>query len=237
MSRPFTLLFVLFFIGCTSFTNTLIDGMFVTSTEDGYTIAGTVYKSHHSQFRSDEAVLLIHSLGNSQSEWTPEYISGLQYNFTLVTMDLRGHGSSSGVLSQLTAEDYPNMILDVKAVVSYLKAHGITKISIIGSDLGANLALTYAVTDNDVKKLLLISPTQETKGVATLEPLRKYKGELYIFMSRDYQKDWDYGLYMRDKFTGEKKLRLVENGGHGAESFLQNRFEDTLLFTDTFLRR
>jgi len=112
--------------------------------------------------------------------------------FATVSFDLRGHGGSirrpNGVfvsIEELSERDYNGMNFDVKAVIEIFKEYfHVNKVYLIGSDIGASLAVAYAVKDKDVKGLILISPNFETAIPFPVEFLEKYveRGGKAIFI-------------------------------------------------------
>ena len=119
-----------------------------------------------------------------------------------VTVDLRGHGESKmafdygDVPYELDAnhfrrEDFQDMVLfDLETVRSFLVAENdagrlnLNKLCLVGSGMGANLALTWAARDwavpplaarkqgQDVKALVLLSPRRNFRGLSSVEPLK-----------------------------------------------------------------
>jgi pimeloyl-ACP methyl ester carboxylesterase len=120
----------------------------------------------------------------------------------VVTVDLRGHGDSKtafnadGSLDELDATqfgvaDFEDMVLlDLEAVRAFLLARNdagqlnLNKLCIVGAGMGANVALAYAVHDwsvpdlaarkqsQDVKALVLLSPTRVFHGLSSAEALK-----------------------------------------------------------------
>lgn len=120
----------------------------------------------------------------------------------VVNVDLRGHGDSktafddAGGAVELDANgfkvgDFQDMVLyDLEAVRAFLLAENdagrlnLNKLCLVGTGMGANVALTYAARDwaipplaarkqgQDVKALVLISPRRSFKGLVAAEPLK-----------------------------------------------------------------
>ena len=119
----------------------------------------------------------------------------------VVTVDLRGHGESkTAVDGDLAVEldaahfqvgDYHDMVLfDMEAVRAFLVAENdagrlnLNKLCIVGAGMGANVALAFAARDwsipplaarkqgQDVKALVLLSPTRTFHGLSSIEPLK-----------------------------------------------------------------
>ncbi len=120
----------------------------------------------------------------------------------VVTVDLRGHGQSKtafdddGLPVELDAnrfqlEDYQDMVLyDLEAVRAFLVERNdagelnLNKLCLVGAGMGANVALAYAAHDwavpnlaarkqgQDVKALVLLSPTRVFHGLSATDALK-----------------------------------------------------------------
>jgi pimeloyl-ACP methyl ester carboxylesterase len=133
----------------------------------------------------------------------------------VVTVDLRGHGQSKtafdadGLPAELDASrfqlpDFEDMVLyDLEAVRSFLVERNdagelnLNKLCIVGAGMGANVALNYAARDwaipnlmarkqgQDVKALVLLSPTRMFHGLSSIEPLKfpPIQQQLSVFLA------------------------------------------------------
>jgi pimeloyl-ACP methyl ester carboxylesterase len=120
----------------------------------------------------------------------------------VLTVDLRGHGESktafddAGGAVELDASgfklgDFQDMVVyDLEAVRAFLLAENdagrlnLNELCIVGTGMGANVALTYAARDwaipplaarkqgQDVKALALISPRRSFNGLVAADPLK-----------------------------------------------------------------
>ena len=124
-------------------------------------------------------------------------------SLAVITVDLRGHGGSTRLTlpsgeskeldaSKLRKQDYLNMIRhDMEAVRKHLIAENndgklnLNKLTIIGSGMGATIALNWSAQDwsmprlatgkqgQDVKALVLVSPRSTFKGIAVRDALKQ----------------------------------------------------------------
>lgn len=133
----------------------------------------------------------------------------------VVTVDLRGHGQSKtafdvdGLPVELDASrfgqaDFEDMVLyDLEAVRAFLVERNdagelnLNKLGIVGAGMGANVALNYAARDwaipnlmarkqgQDVKALVLLSPTRMFHGLSSIEPLKfpPIQQQLSVFLA------------------------------------------------------
>ncbi len=123
-------------------------------------------------------------------------------SFAVVTVDLRGHGDSTQQTllngnkreldaAKLTREDYLAMVLyDLPAVRAFLRDKNdagklnLNKLSLLGSGMGASIAVNWAAVDwsfpplavqkqgQDVKALILVSPQWKWKAIPMQDALR-----------------------------------------------------------------
>jgi len=127
------------------------------------------------------AILLVHGLGQSRQVWTALATLLQQNGIGVLTIDLRGHGSSlrrfSGNTPRLMnyrsfrPRDFHEMLMDVNAAIDWLRQHRDVdnkRIGIIGSSVGASIALRYAQHDDELASLILFSPgLNDPRGLRT----------------------------------------------------------------------
>ena len=159
----------------------------------GEDIILSVYYSEVS-FQPKALIVIIPGFREIYSMWNatglPQELA--RKGFATVSFDLRGHGGSirrpNGVfvnIEELSERDYNGMNFDVRAVIGIFKEYfHVNKVYLIGSDIGASLAVAYAVKDKDVKGLILISPNFESAITFPVEFLEKYieRGGKAIFI-------------------------------------------------------
>ncbi|MFH1714750.1 MAG: alpha/beta fold hydrolase [Elusimicrobiota bacterium] len=141
--------------------------------EDGLNIAGDLYLPEN----NNRTFILLHGYGGDREDWASFAQELEEKGFGYLALDLRGHGAS--VSKGYTYEqfdksmeysEWQKMIRDIEFAVDFLveqKNVKHKKIGIIGSDIGANLALRYAVTDAKVQPVIMISPGMDYLGIGT----------------------------------------------------------------------
>ena len=144
---------------------------------DGVSIAGEYFETAS---RPAPAVVLVHMLSRSKSDWgvLPDRIRDA--GMTALTIDLRGHGQSSG-----SAQSLSEMVQDVRAAVQWLAARPNVRgdaIAVVGASLGASLAL-LAAADSPVRAVGAISPSIDYRGLRTDTALIKRLGARSIWLS------------------------------------------------------
>ena len=113
------------------------------------------------------AVLLLHGYGEDRSVWKEFSKQLIDRGWAVMTLDLRGHGESrmkNGIPIQLApawrtnAREFP---LDLDPALDWLKARPRVdgrKIVVIGSDIGADLALIASGRFPEVRTVVAINP-------------------------------------------------------------------------------
>ena len=176
------------------------------TTKDGVELEITYYAS--SEGKQAVPVVLLHDFKESRAVFN-SLAESLQApegedaaSLAVVTVDFRGHGDSKTVRSpggrtfqldaaRLQTPDFQAMVaFDMEAVRKFLVTKNdagelnLNKLCIVGSGLGANVALYWAARDwsapplavgkqgQDVKALVLVSPYWNYRGLALAEPLR-----------------------------------------------------------------
>ncbi len=130
-------------------------------TKDGKQLAAT---EHRLSTTGDGApgVLLIHQFNSDQSQWAPYLPALLERGLIVLTLDLRGHGASDpadGAL-QVILNDPAQAPLDVAAGLARLTgASGAdpSRIAVIGTSIGANLACVASANGYGVKVPVAVS--------------------------------------------------------------------------------
>lgn len=94
-----------------------------------------------------------------------------QGGFSVIAIDLRGHGASEGNWRSFSPREFNAVVLDVKAAKDYLISRGVKpgRMGIVGASIGANIALRYAAEDGEIKTVVLLSPGLNYRGVAIEE--------------------------------------------------------------------
>lgn len=154
------------------------------SSSDGVSIAGEYFESPAALRASGDkapSVLLVHMLSRHKGDWggLPDRLR--EAGITVLAIDLRGHGQSSG-----SSQDLPAMVQDVRAAVQWLVGRPNVrgdKTAIVGASLGATLALLAAVELPQVRAIGLLSPSLDYRGLRTDTGLIKRLGGRSLWLS------------------------------------------------------
>ena len=120
------------------------------------------------------AVLLVHDAGSDRKQFEGLALSLQKRGFAILTLDLRGHGSSVNAdydWVKASDEDHVRMwafaMRDLDAATAYLRDHdGVhnSNLSVVGVGAGAALAVKYALRDENARAVVLIDPRPEAFG-------------------------------------------------------------------------
>ena len=184
-------------------------------TEDGVTLAATWYEPSH---RPAPAVVLVHMLQRNRRDWDALASRLSSEGIGTLTIDLRGHGESSGDPSALAA-----MAQDVRAARRHLGARSdvlSSRIGIAGASLGANLAVLAAAEEPAIASLALVSPSLDYRGVRIEAAMRKYGSRPALLVAGD---DDPYALRTAKELQkaggGIRELLVLPQAGHGMHVF------------------
>ena len=112
-------------------------------TGDGVLLGG------HLTSGADAWVILWHDRGGDLDIWRP--LQETLEAFTLLAMDLRGHGLSEGAFSQQAAED------DLVTTIRWARAQGAARVGVVAAGSSADSALSAAAQE-PIDAVVLLSP-------------------------------------------------------------------------------
>lgn len=131
-------------------------------TEDGVTISADIELPTPGT-GPRPAVIFIHQGGSDKSEWlkTELYQKVLEHGMATLAYDIRGHGQSEGRGDRGLFDDPDRAPKDLEAALHFLSTQeniDMSRIAIIGSSIGANLALVgLSNPELDIKTAIAIS--------------------------------------------------------------------------------
>lgn len=147
-------------------------------------------------------IILIHSQKSNYTEFKKWFEIIERYGYGWASIDLRGHGISIYKVDGTTQtyqdfsvsgfdNEYNKMIRDIDACVIYLSSMGITedKITLLGINLGANLAIKYSAINSKIKSIIVINPSININDILSINPIRLYKDRPILFVGgQNYKK-------------------------------------------------
>ena len=179
------------------------------STQDGVSIQGETTGD------GPNAVLLVHGQSQARSAWggLSQQLTG--HGFFVLSIDLRDHGASGTSPTPLT-EDCTPMKADLEAALTWLRDRGPESISIVGAELGANLALQVAASNPIVSNVALLSPGLNHCGVKVGAAISAYEGRPILLASSETDvTSKKTATILEAKATGPKHLELVPGNAKG----------------------
>jgi pimeloyl-ACP methyl ester carboxylesterase len=168
---------------------------------DDFPIRASIYHPT----RSDslvKAILLVHGASGSQAAWNPYLDSFLNNGWTVVTVDMRGHGesvlpdngSSHWCRSWESVKD--NMGPDLSHVADYVtERYGDIHIAAMGGSMGGNSALLAAAENDAVDAVILLSSGLARPRFELAEVLTQYGAErpLLVIAAEGDHESYDAG--------------------------------------------
>lgn len=149
--------------------------------EDGFRLSGDYYVP----FDGDSpAVLLLHQLYTTRRSWHPVIPELLDEGYRVLAVDLRGYGASRGAINWQKAQQDTLAWLDWLADQPGVQRN---KLFIIGSSMGANLALNGCAAAVQCAGVVAISPGLNYFGVYTDDAVVSGRQVLIVYADRDRQ--------------------------------------------------
>lgn len=154
-------------------------------TKDGWAL-----KARHEPAKEDrKTFILLHGRGQRKEFWQRLTRRLSKEGYGWLAVDLRGHGESQVdpegqplawrkfKVGRGQDNDYLRMSLDVQAAVSFLLNQEVPEesIGLIGSDVGASIALRYAAVQTKVPMLVMLSPMVSYLEVDAVNAMRRYR--------------------------------------------------------------
>ncbi len=215
----FLLALTLFFLSQLVFKpkGSYLPEVFYLNSSDSWQIAVSRYLPDNPNGYS---VIFIHSL-NSNRNFYDSIAQDLRYlNFTVYTFDLRGHGESitKGVWQKIEPEDFQNMAFDLRVVIEHAQKTSPKGLILIGSSIGANLALIQGSLYDSVIGLIILSPGRTYRGISI--------GELPTTLSKPHMvivSDGDTYSYETSFLFNKQNVFVVHGSSAHGENLYYNR--------------
>lgn len=101
---------------------------------------------------SKKNLVLVHGLGASAERWN-KTIPFFEKDYHLIIPDLIGFGLSDKPLVDYTTDFFSDFL------GKFLGSIGVENVSILGSSLGGQVSASYVSNNNNIEKLILVSPS------------------------------------------------------------------------------
>ncbi len=179
-------------------------GTVTVTSEDGVRLEGREYGS------GSAGVVLVHGESRSAEDWIWLAERLALQGHRVVALDLRGHGQSDGTAPD---DDALPLVADVTAAIAHLGRRGATEITLVGANLGANLALHAAAAAPEVQSVVLVSPGMTLQGVALRPALSDYGDRpLLVLASEEDTYAARSARFAMSLAEGPKQLHLAATG-------------------------
>ncbi len=173
----------------------------------------------HGSFSSPEGIpapipsaLLLHGYGETRSVWNDLKDRLLLEGWAVMTLDLRGHGQSRQrnreeiSVAETWRTDPQQFPLDVEPALDWLKSQprlDSNRIAVIGSDVGANLALVAAGRFPEVGTAVAINPVLD-EALALAGAARAFSPRMAHLIVADRET----GQEIREFITGASRVTV-----------------------------
>ncbi len=150
------------------------------TTQDKIAINAVYYASNLG--KKAVPIILLHGYKGSHADFTALATLLQKEGHAVIVPDLRGHGKSAKITGELKKNDFVAMINDVEAVNNFLMKKNnegelnIEKLCIVGSEMGATLAIKYAAYDWHWPQLIGVKQGRDVKAVVMITPEIDFKG-------------------------------------------------------------
>ncbi|MFP4567586.1 MAG: alpha/beta fold hydrolase [Candidatus Woesearchaeota archaeon] len=190
------------------------------TTKDGQVLQGNYF---HTQ--NTKCALLLHQFSKDKTSWI-QLIETIMTHHSILAIDLRGHGESTGNYTTYSEKEFKSMREDVECAMNFLKKEGFKEqnISLIGASIGANLAQNHSAK-NKTDKTILLSPGLNYKGI---ELIIKDTKTLLIVSKED---TYSYKSVQEiEKKCPHAEAIYLENKGHGTNMLSNELISSIHLF-------
>lgn len=175
--------------------------------------------------KAHPCVILLHQLGRTSADMVPLVAPLLAEGFTVVNLDMRGHGTSQDRLTgtvpytKFTAADWEQLPYDLRVVLRNMVTVpniDVQKFALIGASIGANASIMQARLASNVEAAVLISPGLEYHGLKPAESMAKYHKPVLLIAAKDDAYSADSATKL-SKMNTKSSLDLIPRGGHGSQ--------------------
>ena len=188
------------------------------TTSDNVVIVGTLYAAE----TKSPVVLCLHQWRSDRSHFDGLSVVLQKQGFTVLSIDMRGHGESvrKKDAGMVTADR--NAIPDIRAALAFLKSEAsadVSRVAIVGASYGSSNAIMYAVTEPSIKAIVLLSPGLNYFNVLPIEPaLAQFaRGALLAVASAEDLRSVEAVEKIKGLAKTELTTKIFDNAGHGTD--------------------
>ncbi len=195
------------------------------ASEDKVDLVADLYRAGSAK---SPGVILLPMYGHARDSWRSLAPVLLAEGFTVLALDLRGHGESlrqgDRVLNYNSARQggenlFPLMYRDVIAAKKYLiESAGVDpdRVSLVGASVGSSVAIDTAGHDPAVRSMVLLSPGKNYQGMDSMAQAKKVPRMPMLVLSNDREKSQAEDL-VQILPGGAASLAVYDGAGHGTQ--------------------
>lgn len=178
------------------------------STSDDGEIHAHLYGS------GDQAVVLAHGAVFDKESWSPLVGPLAEAGYQVLAIDFRGYGQSRPG-SQREAR-----YLDILAAISYLRAQGAERVSVVGASLGGGATARAAVAagPGEIDRLVLLAP-------AAIPHPEKMRASRIVYITAEGDPSLARTRQQYDRAPDPKRLELLTGNAHAQHIFKTDQAE------------
>lgn len=195
-------------------------------TQDGVTISADWYKQEKP---ISPVVVLVHMLGEDRSSWGDLPIKLKEQGFSVLNIDLRGHGKSIRQNGQIlnyrnfTIEDWPKIDFEMHAALDFLGTKPINreKIYFVGASIGANASMIIGAEVTLIPAIVLLSPGEDYRDIKTFPAAKEYEGRSALILASSEDTQSFSASQKIAELIGPSATFIAESGvGHGTNMLI-----------------
>jgi dienelactone hydrolase len=177
---------------------------------DGLEIHGMFYPT---TAEKAPALLLLHQYGGNQSQWSRLVPILVENGYNVLTVDMRGSGTTGGKQNWTTAE------ADGLELMKWLREQPTVnpdRVGVIGASIGSNLALRICAADEKCPAVVALSPGINYFGVSTKDAVENMGNRAVLLVAAQQDSDASGGVKTLTFVTPkETNLEVRIYGGTG----------------------
>lgn len=192
-------------------------------TEDGVRISATLRLPPARATRAAPAVVLVHQLGGDRHDSNALLPALGRAGYATLAYDIRGTGRSNGMVDGTVFRPgtdrgayLASMSRDVAAALSFLRGRRDIdgrRLAVIGSSLGANIAIAASVARGGQAATVAVSPVVAAAPSPVPDPRRRPRGVLLIADRAEIGAAWTLARHL----DRPKRVTLAQREGHGVK--------------------
>lgn len=132
--------------------------------------------------KGTRGVVLVHGDGRSRADWSAWGPRLAAQGMAVVAPDVRGHGATS-LGHEPNDADWAAASRDVAAAVQWLRTKGARHVSVVGVDVGGNLALA-AASAGGVDDLAWVAPRPSAHGMTARLQMGAWPGPILLIATQ-----------------------------------------------------